>query len=115
MTASAGGTPAAVGAPASAAPDASPAAAPAGEPADSASAVELRRLHAELGAYVPELHQVHQLLEASLSLGDDTQVAPMLRQRQRQCEVAALVLSSPLTVVSKLGGGSREGQPAPAC
>lgn len=118
MTASAGGTPAAAGAPASAAPDACPAGAPAAaapdaspavEPGDSASAVELRRLHAELGAYVPELHQVHQLLEASLSLGDDTEVAPMLRQRQRQCEVAALVLSSPLTVVSKLGGSSCEG------
>lgn len=104
MTAAAGGTAAAMGAAAAAAPDASPAAAPAaapgGEPGDSQSATELRRLHSELGAYVPELHQVHHLLEASLALGDNTEVAPMLRQRLRQCEVAALVLSSPLTVVS---------------
>ncbi|KAI7844034.1 hypothetical protein COHA_002374 [Chlorella ohadii] len=93
-----------MGAAAAAAPDASPAAAPAaapgGEPGDSQSATELRRLHSELGAYVPELHQVHHLLEASLALGDNTEVAPMLRQRLRQCEVAALVLSSPLTVLA---------------
>lgn len=48
------------------------------------------------------LRQVGQLLEASLALGETSEVAPQLRQRLRQCEVAAIVLSSPLTVVSRL-------------
>ncbi|KAL4856508.1 Glutamyl-tRNA(Gln) amidotransferase subunit C [Chlorella vulgaris] len=71
--------------------------------AAAASPGGLAQLHHELHALLPELLQVQQFLSSSLALNEQTEVAPLLRQRLHQCQAAAQLLQAPPDATADAG------------